>query len=669
VRAIETTVIVTPDRGGAAACYDALEVQTSAAFLRSVALLLVAIWGVGCGNADPGWQRLWPDEWSWHDSGVQWVRGVPAAGRELYCTGSGLLFRADLLNLGSAPVTVRLESSRTEVGWTLGAGERQSVEVELSRGDARFEAPPGVVLGSPRLGRPLEEPRLIVLVLVDTLRADHVTTGLMPGVTGAFAGGRRWRDATANSSWTLPSVASLFSARPVLDLTSPEGEIIGIPDEMPTWASHLFDAGFEGGAMVANYTVHALNGFAAGFSSYRVPDGHGSEPAPDGAWVVDEARRWLAAHRGEDGFLYLHLMDPHEPYRRHGGVGPEPPPLKPLATRQRSATADETGLLRELYAGEVRHVDDVLTPFLAELPATAVVAFTSDHGEALGEHGAWGHGLNLYQEAIAVPLMVRGPGVTTGEVDEPVQLLDLGPTLLELCGRPVDGDPTSRSLLEVGAASPLVSATFSGGPLRWAWRLGENKVVLRMAAQPELGAVNRTRLHEVQPLPAGAFHVNLASDPAEERPGPIPDELMAEVGTAFAGSAGRLVPGLQLLIWGGAGPVTEVLEAEGGLEIVQAWSTGDIDVVRSGDRVEIRCADTDPLCAVSAAASSVPRIVTPMGTGWSGILPGQPIDPRRLEPPPTLDRGGFLWWNPERPLVVGGHKETLERLRVLGYID
>lgn len=645
--------------------------------MSSRRLLLVAVWALatvaaaGCGAPEPGWQRLWEPEWGWYDHGARWLLGVTAADRRFDCPGGGRLFRAELLNTGEAPATVRLIAAAGDVDWTLSGGEALLVELELAPGEVRIEAPPGVVLGSPRLGRPLDEPRLVVLVLVDTLRADHVTAELMPGVVDAFAGGRRWLDATANAPWTLPSVASLFSARPVLELTSPEGEIIGLPEGLPTWASRLHEAGFEGGAVVANYTVHVLNGFGSGFSSFLVPDGDGDRVAPDGSWVVDGARRFLAAHRGEDAFVYLHLMDPHEPYRRHRGAGPEPPPLKPLATRSREATAEEAELLRELYAGEVRHADAVLAPFLAELPGTAVVALVADHGEGLGEHGAWAHGLTLHQGAIHVPLMVRGPGVPAGDVDGPVQLLDLGPTLLAVAGEAPDPGWVGRSLLDGGSRTPLVSATFAAGPMRWAWRFGSHKVVIRTREQPGLGADSRTRLSEARPLPPGAFHVDLGGDPGEDRPGPIPGALTADVGAAFAGSAGRLVPGLQLLAWDGDGPLTQELGFDGDAEVVQAWSTGAVEVASGHGRLLLRCASASPLCAVAVASGSVPGSVTPLASDlpWPDVTMGEAVDPRTLAPPVEPGRGAFLWWNPERPLVVGGHEATLERLRALGYID
>jgi arylsulfatase A-like enzyme len=644
--------------------------MTKAALLRIVAGLLAVLAVVGCTAPDPGWERLWPDEWTWRHHGDRWLLGIAAAGRSFFCEGDGRLLRGELLNLGPAAVTVRLEISRDELVWTLAPGEARAVEARLRRGVVRIDAPPGVVLGSPRVGRPLVEPRQLVVVLVDTLRADHVTPELMPGVTAAFAGGRRWLDVTASSSWTLPSVATVFTGRPVLELTSPEGEVVGIPDGLTTWAERLHRAGFEGGAVVANYTVHALNGHAAGFSSFTVPDGHGTATAPDGGWVVGEARRWLAAHVGEDAFLYLHFMDPHEPYRDHLG-GADAPPLGPLATREREASPDEARRLRELYAGEVRHVDGLLAPLLAELSDRMAVVLTSDHGEGLGEHGAWAHGLNLWREAVEVPLLAKGPGVAAGEVAEPVQLADLAATLVDLAGLPADDALPGRSLLAGGSSRPIVSATFGAGPLRWAWRRGSQRVVLRTAVQPGLGAVSRTRLGEVRPLPPGAFVVDLASDPTEARPETISGELETELGEVFAADAGRRVPGLQVMVWGSEGPATVALEIGGAPEVVQAWSVAPIEVARAGARLEVRCADAAPLCAVALAAASTTGPVTPVAGSvpWNGVVPGAALDPRGLVPPDRLDRGAWMWWNPDRPLVVGGHAETLERLRALGYID
>jgi hypothetical protein len=386
--------------------------------------------------------------------------------------------------------------------------------------------------------------------------------------------------------------------------------------------------------------------------------------------VVDEAERWLRSHRGEDAFLYLHLMDPHHPYRSHTDPAVVSPDLEPLALRRRAASGAEAELLKRLYAEEVRHVDEVLAPFLAALPDDTLVVFTADHGEALGEHAAWGHGLNLYREGVRVPLMIRGPGVPRGEVGEPVQLMDLGPTVLELLGVEADVSMVGRSLLHDGPRVPLVSATFSAGPLRWGWRRGTDKVVLRMAAQPGLASVPRTAALEGTPLTAGGLYFDLAVDPHEDSPKPVPDRLLPPVGGAFAETAGAMVPGVQLMLWGRRGPVIAALEAEGSFDVIQVWGVSEMTVRREDDRLEIRCADSFPVCALAGTFETIPDAVVPL----AGLAPtGEPLGPvspdRLRRPQGDLEPGSHVWWNRRRPIVVDGYEETMERLRALGYIE
>jgi hypothetical protein len=512
----------------------------------------------------------------------------------------------------------------------------------------------------------------LVFVLVDTLRSDHVNPERTPAILDALGGARRWHGATANCSWTLPSMASMFTARPVLELSSPEGDLIGIPDGIDSWPAQLEAAGFTGAAVVANYTVHVLNGFSGGFAEYVVPDGSGEADHPDAMWVVAQARRWLAEHRGEDSFLYLHLMDPHQPYRSHSDPSVGAPDLEPLAMRRRVATPEERELLAGLYGEEVAHVDQILGPFLAELPDDAVVVFTSDHGEALGEHGAWGHGLNLYQEALDVPLIIRAPGLSAGDEGGPIELLDVGPTVLDLMGVSLAEGMVGRSLLAVGPRQPIVSTTFGGGPLRWSWRRGDRKVVIRTAAQPGLGAESRSAMREERPLPAGGFQFDLESDPDEGSPTEIADELVPAVAGAFAESAGRMVPGLQLLAIGRRGPVAAEIQMPGSVQVIQAWGVGPIDVRHRGDRVSVGCEQGFPVCGVAIRIEPTPDRVVAVGdpSEWLGVATGEPIDLDRLAAPSgEVDAGLRLWRNPERALVVGGIEETVERLRALGYIE
>ncbi len=623
-------------------------------------LIALVVGGTSCLPQTPsGWHRFEPERWQWQNRGELWVQGFPANGLLAVDPAPDQVLRCDLVNLGDEPARVVLDNGEL-LEWDLAPGQIVALELEGLTGRARFEAPDQVVIAGPRVGRGLEDAALVVVIVIDTLRADFVTTELMPEITEYFADGRRWNQATANAPWTLPSVASFFSSRPVLDLTTPSGDLIGIPHGVTTWAGAFEAAGFSAAAVVANYSVSTLNGFGEGFSSYLVPDAHGGGDHPDAAWVVDAARSWLAGHQGENGFLYLHLMDPHFPYRDHDDPDRPIPDLPALAAGLRPEAPGDRERLAELYAGEVRYVDRVLGPFLNELQDNALVILTADHGESLGERGCWGHGLNLYQESLLVPLLVRGPEVASGTVDTPVQLLDLAPTVLAAAGVAPAPGMVGRSLLEGGSDHPIVSSTFGAGPLRWCLRQANDKVLLRMAEQPGLGEVARSKMIGGGPRKPGAFAFDLEADPAEENPHALPTRLEDPVVAAFNGSAGRMVPGLQIGLSRRDGGISTRLRIAGEVAVVQAWSSKPIEVIRTGDQLELNCQDAFPACVVAARVKPSPEEISTESERF------------RLEgsSPPRVFKGGLsLWWNPPRPLVVDGYDETLERLRALGYID
>jgi hypothetical protein len=398
-----------------------------------------------------------------------------------------------------------------------------------------------------------------------------------------------------------------------------------------------------------------------------VADPRAGGGSPDATWAIAHAGGWLASRDGEDTLLYLHLMDPHEPYRSHGADAPPLPPLRPLAHRERTARPEETARFRERYAGEVAHVDGVLGPFLADLPERSTVLLTSDHGESLGEHGSWGHGLDLYQTAVAVPLLLVGPDVPSGVTDTPRQLLDVAPTLAELAGVEVPAGARGRSLLEDPGDEPIVSATFGAGPLRWALRTGPRKVVVRTAPQAETA---RPEWLESAPLPTGAFLFDLAVDPHEQAPTVVPEDLMQRAGGAFVESAGRLVPGLQLLIWNEPGSTSAEVEVSGDVQLIQAWSPGKVTAEREESRLRLRCETAEPFCAAAFDVGPEPPSVRPTARhAWNGVSAGADNALADLGLPAALRPGAWMWWNPKRETVVGGHDETLERLRALGYIE
>ncbi len=351
-------------------------------WVMAIAVVLLAGWACAPAQADS--TRLWEEQWTALRAGWQWVQGVELGeGRRVSVEHSGFRFRTRVLNPGREDAEFTISGGGGLQQFVVVAGASSDIDTgPLEHGQYRADGASNLILGEPRLVKQLARPQVLVFVLVDTLRAEAVNADLTPSILQALEGARVYEDTTANAPWTLPSVASMFSSRPVLDITTPSGDLVGIPRGFDTWAGALRRAGFSGGAVVANYTVHVQNGFAQGFDSFSVPDILPPKGGlPDASWVVAQARGWLDAHAGEHAFLYLHLMDPHEPYRDHENGGPRPD-LFGLAHRNREASAQEQLHLRDLYDGEVRHVDHALGPFLESVGDDAVVVFTSDHGEA-----------------------------------------------------------------------------------------------------------------------------------------------------------------------------------------------------------------------------------------------------------------------------------------------
>ncbi|HKJ23684.1 MAG TPA: sulfatase [Myxococcota bacterium] len=303
--------------------------------------------------------------------------------------------------------------------------------------------------------RPEPGPESLLLVTVDTLRADHVGINGGPVPTPQLDAlarrGVALTQAYTPTPTTAPAHASLFTGlhpwrHGVLNNAVP------LHPEMPTLAERLHDAGFITGAFVASYILHERFGFGRGFDSYALVADQG------GLWrgraraafygrgeqVAAEADAWIADRApGERFFLWVHLFDPHAPY--------DPPERFAVADDQPvdlhhkqippglDGRADLVEAIHD-YRGEVKRVDAQIGKLVAALDAaglsdsTAIVV-TADHGEGLGDHHLLGHGKYLFEELVRVPWIVAGPGIPArGPVEGLAQLEDLFPTVLGLLG-------------------------------------------------------------------------------------------------------------------------------------------------------------------------------------------------------------------------------------------
>ena len=511
-----------------------------------------------------------------------------------------------------------------------------------------------------RSGRPpdgADPGRLVVLVVIDTLRDDFVAPATMPRTLAALAGARRFTDVRANASWTLPSMASALTSRPVLELTAPDGTLIGIPSEVPTLAERLRDAGFATAAFVANGTLREGNGFAQGFDRFETT-GDPADPPPDAAPLLAAARGWIAEHAERDAFVWLHLMEPHEPLRDHAGRGRTAAPSKTLASRERPATPEEAATVRELYRLEVAHADELLAPFLRELPASAVVALTADHGEMLGEGTVWGHGLTLYDPVLRVPFLLRAPDTDGVRDDQPAELLDLVPTLLARLG--VAAPPGALAGVDLLSRArrdrPRLAATFSAGPLRWSYHRGALAALAHFAPQGALTATARTASQEVHPLPTGVWAYAPDEEPVGRAGAPLAGGALAEVAAAFARDVGQMVPGYQALVVEHAADLELAFAVGGAEELAQVHATAAVRLAREADRLALSWPSPQPLALVAFGRAAPVR---PVGPRWK-------VGDRT--PPPVEVPGLLLWRNPRAATAQHPQAEILEHLRALGYL-
>jgi arylsulfatase A-like enzyme len=333
------------------------------------------------------------------------------------------------------------------------------------------------------------EGRAVFLIVVDTLRADRLSsygyTGhATPGIDSLAERGLRFENAHAAASWTIPSMASVMSARYPSDLGLVEREAgpdahfqprerrdqqhFTPPQHVDMLAEHLTEAGFRAAAFVNQPGLNNLDGFLQGFQEWYFPISPHSvashdpiDPIPPQDWskvlasahlsdsaLVDRFEEWLGEHGRERVFAWIHLLTPHRPY-----VG------RPAS----AAGTDVPVTPSDRYDEEIQLVDGMVGRILASIERDAgfsrsTVVFLSDHGEAFGEHGSDEHGHSLHGEVTRVPLILVDPQLEPGQIfSGHVSTLDLLPTLLELVDpgtvREQEGRGTSL-VASIAAARP-----------------------------------------------------------------------------------------------------------------------------------------------------------------------------------------------------------------------
>ncbi|MDA1260950.1 MAG: sulfatase [Planctomycetota bacterium] len=338
--------------------------------------------------------------------------------------------------------------------------------------------------------------RPIVLISIDSLRADHCTpyghrSETAPGeestpfLARMAREGALFENASAASPWTLPSHVTLLSGMHPRE-HGVRTRKFRIPDELELVSGRLRQAGYQTAGFFSGPFLHNVWGFGHGFDLYQPGVTYLADPetgahlaeagksdevegihaqshsdAECAEQVVGKAIEWLERkdRYREPFFLFLHLWDPHYDY------------FPPAEYRDRflpdGATArgdeflnDEIPLTPELkrellglYDAEIRYTDDWIARLDAQFEAwgiadDVILLITADHGEEFLEHGNRGHHLTLYEEVMHVPMLVRAPGLVPAgvRVAGSVSIADVAPTLLDFGGAPAWPDRSGVSL-------------------------------------------------------------------------------------------------------------------------------------------------------------------------------------------------------------------------------
>jgi len=335
----------------------------------------------------------------------------------------------------------------------------------------------------------------VILVIVDCLRPDHLKCygygeKTSPFIDRAAQSGALFEDCIAPSSWTIPSVVSLFTGvYPQEHGVNAPGTIL--PDSLTTFQETLQQHMINTAAFITNDYLNPRLGFDRGFSHYfnhylqqELRDYIASrlfflnallhfknelfypyavDPGGSRWWsigfppfnhakrsagrVTDDALYWIDAHRDRPFFLYLHYMDVHAPYDTS---------WYPLFDSEAYPRQDVQGKLTNAYDGRIAYVDRQIERIWEwlenrKLPEDTLLIITADHGEELYDHGGTGHCTTLYDELIRVPLIVlntSGGGVGK-RVEQQVQLIDVPATILDFLDITVPDHLQGKSLLSL----------------------------------------------------------------------------------------------------------------------------------------------------------------------------------------------------------------------------
>ncbi|UCG31860.1 MAG: sulfatase [Phycisphaerales bacterium] len=369
------------------------------------------------------------------------------------------------------------------------------------------EGPAGSVAlwGDPQLYEPVANGPRVLVYLIDTLGATHMSLhsyrrDTTPNLDALAARGTWFANAFSNASRTVESIPNMMLSMPTVSHGVQE-EFGRVPGGLFLLAESFSRAGYATACFSTNVNAGPRQGLDRGFEDFFDHFAYFWSQDTTRTVPIEEVTEWMLRHRDRPIFVYVHTAEPHSPY-----IAPEPftnrydpdyaGPITgshtdPIRGFQQARSPRDIEHVVALYDAEVAYADHRFGQFMSRLAELGLdqrllTVVTSDHGEQFLEHGLWKHGGDVHGELIRVPLIIAGPAalVPSGRVETAVQLQDLWPTLLDLCGLPPPGRMFGDSLrpLMQGrgegqfAGRAIFASTFQPNPehhalIRMPWKL------------------------------------------------------------------------------------------------------------------------------------------------------------------------------------------------------
>ena len=362
--------------------------------------------------------------------------------------------------------------ARADLGQFGGKLVRLDLITEGEGGQAAWGEPELVCPANKEEAKPAaaaKRARNLIHLMVDTARRDASRSfnpravASTPTLARLVHGGVTFTAAYTNANWTLPSVASMLTGRYPIQamLQTDQEKVTVLPRHHTLLSEQLRRHGFHTAAITASPWVSKATGLSRGWDYFREYEGH---PATKRAQTVyGDALEWLRKKRprGKRFYLYLHTLDPHAPYYRNSFTSPaavaayrgrfargfREDKIQAFNSDRVTLEEQDRDYIKALYHGEIAYHDHHLGQFMAEvrrqgLLDDTLVVYTNDHGEELFDHHLLGHGHTMFEELVQAIWVLRLPGGRHAgrRLQQPVELVDLAPTLLEALGvAPTDG--------------------------------------------------------------------------------------------------------------------------------------------------------------------------------------------------------------------------------------